>query len=127
MKSLIGPNSRRPDITVAPSGAITLAARVVHILNLRSGDVLDLVSENSEVFIRVRHRAEAIVGRHVAVARPACPGGSTGSYRAWSSRLAGQLRILAGISRDRILRLPCGDPVQAQDAMLLPIIYKHPL
>lgn len=69
MTSVLG-NTRRADITFHKSGKIDITARVTKALGLRAGDVIDIVTGNGECYLRVKHRAERLIGRHEAQVWP---------------------------------------------------------
>jgi hypothetical protein len=64
MDNIIG-NSRKHDISFSQNGKISIAARISHALNLKKGDVIDLLvdKENREIYIYVKFKAPN-VGRH---------------------------------------------------------------
>lgn len=69
MTSVLG-NTRRADITFHASGQIDITARVSKALALQAGDVIDIVTGNGECYLRVKHRAARLVGRHEAQVYP---------------------------------------------------------
>ena len=116
-------NTRRHDITVARSGRIDLTARVVHLLDIRPGDVLDISIDGCEWYLYVRLRAP-LIGRHVAQCYPSSRRGRTsGSYRLYSKQLADAVYSATGRT-DSVLRLPCGTPVTIANKLYLPIIIR---
>lgn len=69
MTSVLG-NTRRADITFHKGGQIDITARVAKALALQTGDVIDVITGNGECFLRVKHRAARLVGRHEAQVYP---------------------------------------------------------
>lgn len=127
MNSLVGLSSRRPDISISPSGAITISARVVHTLKIQPGDILDFINDNSTVYITIRHRAKDVFGCHHARAMPVNTRTTTGSFRIWSVPTARKLCRMAAHSATAPLRVPAGEPVTLNNQTLIPLILKQHL
>lgn len=124
MKKLLGPSSRRPDITFRPDGRIDIAARVARALALSPGDIIDVAEPiPGEYCLYVRLCAPSAVGRHEGRCYPVITRLPRGAYRAWSKRLAAAVIRLAGGS-DRPLRLSCGTPFFNGGQTYIPIILK---
>ncbi|MBD5210977.1 MAG: hypothetical protein HDS77_06905 [Bacteroidales bacterium] len=118
-------NSRRPDITVNISGRIDITSRIVKLLNMQAGDVVDVCQHGVEYFLYVRRTSQEIVGRHEGLCFPTSRGGR-GSYRTWSVRLAKALRDVCG-KEDYIVRFPCGEAQVIDEKIYVPIIVRNPL
>ena len=69
MTSVLG-NTRRHDIAFHPNGRIDITARVAKAMGLEAGDVIDIVTGNGECYLRIKHRAANVVGRHEAQVYP---------------------------------------------------------
>lgn len=116
------PSTRRPDITVTPSGRIDIAARVVRLLNMQPGDVIGLTHIDSEYYLYIRLRAQQVVGRHECRVRPTTRR-ARGTFRTWSVRLARFIRSAAQASQ-LVLRFPCGEPHIVDNITYIPIIIR---
>lgn len=121
MTSLL-PNSRRPDLTINLSGRIDITCRIVRMLGLHPGDVIDVCMIGPEYYLYVRHHVQNLVGRHEGQCFPTSRGGH-GSYRTWSVRLARAIRAAVG-NANAALRLPCGDAQLIGDRLYVPIIIR---
>ena len=102
---------------------IDVTSRIVRLLDMHPGDVIDICRDGPEYYLYIRHRAADIVGRHRGQAYPTTRGGH-GSYRAWSVSLARAIRQAAGRSGDT-LRLLCGRPETIAGRTYIPIIIRH--
>ena len=125
MKSLLG-NTRKGDITLHRDGRIGISARVSKLMDLRPGDVIDIMADdrNNELYLYIRHHAP-VVGRHEgSVFRS----NKNGRYLIASSvRLCRYLMRLSNAS-GAILRLPCGEATTIQPfGIVIPIITRKPL
>lgn len=121
MKSLL-PSSRRHDISIHHSGRIDISARVARILSLRPGDVIDITAgTNGELYLYVRQRAAAIIGRHAGTVWATAPHGK-GTYRCKSQQLARAVLSHARCTAVR-LRCPCGEPIQQDNTTYVTIIH----
>lgn len=110
-------HTRRHDISLYPSGRIDISARVVRLLQLASGDVIDFALDDKEMFLYVRHRAGTYSGRHRAVIY--ATSNHRGTMRCWCKALTNALNIT------QTLRCPCGDIItDTAGRQLLPIITK---
>ena len=117
MKSLLGHNTRRPDITITNKGCITITARVARALSLESGDVIDIVELHGDYYLRRRLRGADVIGGHECAGRY-----YTGSWRTWSARLARSFRNRLAPGSCETLRFPCGEQTTATGEVLVPII-----
>lgn len=121
-------HSRRPDLKVSINGRIDIAAGVAHKLRLHRGDVIDVSIGVGEIYLFVKHRHDAVVGRHEGTCFPTSLG-DKGTFRTYSKRLAKSLyRMSACHEETKELRLPCGQAItNANGETLLPIIIHNHL
>ena len=118
MRSLLG-NTRKNDITIYSSGRIDISAHVSNLLDLKRGDVIDLLDSGSEYYIYIRHHAPT-VGRHEATCFPTKEGGK--HFRTYSLRLCNALMKVFSCDNNKI-GLVVGEPVSLLQApVALPII-----
>lgn len=68
MESILG-NTRKADIVFYSSGRIDITSHIAKQLHLSRGDVLDIMSENGELYLYVRYRSPT-GGRHEACVFP---------------------------------------------------------
>lgn len=123
MNRLLGNNTRRPDITFRADGRIDITSRIAKVLDLAPGDVIDVAEVfDGEFCLYVRHRA-CVCGRHEGRCYPVMKGYQHGAYRVWRKRLCDAVRAAANYSAD-YLRLPCGDPIEINGQLHIPIILK---
>lgn len=121
MQSILG-NTRKPDIVFSSSGRIDIAASVAGHLHLQSGDALDVMCEQGEFYLYVKHRAA--FGRFEATAYRTNKKGR--HFRASSKRLC--TAILHECGAKHKARLCVGQPFDtAAYGVLLPIITKNPI
>lgn len=114
--SVLG-NTRRADITFHASGQIDITARVSKALTLQAGDVIDIVTGNGECYLRVKHRAARLVGRHEAQVYPTSKAVKRcHNMRCHSKRLAGAVLKMCHV--EDVARLHTGE----MTAMGLPLI-----
>lgn len=120
-------HSRRPDIVVHSSGSIDIAARIVRLLGLHSGDVIDVRIGVGEMFLFVKYRHDRVVGRHEGTCFSTSKG-DKGTFRVQSKRLATSLHRLSAYNGTKELRLPCGQAIMdANGETLIPIIIHNHL
>lgn len=123
MTSLLS-NTRRPDIIFHSSGRIDISARIAKQLNIRSGDVIDIMTERGEYYLYIRTRAA--IGRHEAQCfvtnnrAKHCH-----SFRAYSTRLCRTMLALTDSSVK--VSLPCGAPSEQAFGTAIPVITKNKL
>ncbi|MDO4929621.1 MAG: hypothetical protein Q4E59_00650 [Bacteroidales bacterium] len=120
MQSLLGHNTRKPDIIFSASGRIDISARVARFLGLQRGDVLDVAVDSGEYYLYVSHRAPT-VGRFEAVVYPTNQKGR--HFRAASKRLCAAILRACGTTGKA--RLGIGTPVTRNADVLLPIITRN--
>lgn len=135
MKSLLS-NTRRPDITFHTSGRIDITARLVHILGIHQGDVIDIATDGNEYLLYIRHNGSEVTGRHEAQCYPTNAAGK--NFRCYSKRLCEA--VVDAIRHDspgntavgptgNAVRLPAGAPLFSRtigkDA--IPLITRNPL
>lgn len=126
MKSLLQ-STRRPDITFHSSGRIDITARLVRMLGIGRGDVIDVKTDGMEYILYVRHRASDISGAYEAQCYPT-NNGRTHNFRCHSRRLCRALINAVRPSASE-LRLPAGDPVETAgiSQTAVPLITRNPL
>ncbi len=121
MKSILG-TTRRSDVIFRADGRFDLTARVVRVLNISPGDVVDVLSDGCEYYLYVAfHVGNASHNRHEAQVFPSKPKGGGLHFRGSSARLCrAMLSVCKAISK---AALPCGEVViDKQGRRLLPII-----
>lgn len=120
MQSLLG-NSRNPDIVFSSSGRIDITSNVARHLHLQHGDVVDILSDDIEYYLYVKHHAP-VGGRHEATVFRTNRRGN--HFRASSKKLCAAILKVSGAS-DKA-RLCVGVPVEdSRFGTLLPIIIKY--
>lgn len=123
MQSILG-NTRKTDLTFHSNGRIDLSAHVVKSLDLKKGDVIDVMvsDDGSEYCLYAKFRAP-VVGRHEASCFPSHAGSR--HFRAWSLRLCKALMAVAGSDACKV-ELGVGAVVELRNGeTALPIIYKN--
>ena len=108
MESLLGHNTRRPDITFYRNGRIDITARIANIIGLRAGDVIDIGRERGELYLYRLHKYETLIGRHEAQCMSTHKGRlhPSRNLRAFSKRLTDC--ILNMTTKGEIARIWCG-------------------
>lgn len=120
MQSILG-NTRKPDILFHASGRIDIAAHVARTIGLRQGDVIDIMTDDGECLLYVKHRAP-VVGRHEGRAFRTNACGN--HFRAWSKTLC--KAMLDQCRAAGKARLCVGTPVSLQAyGTAMPIITKN--
>lgn len=120
MKSILG-NTRKPDIIFHASGKIDITSGVVSRLRLCAGDVIDIMTDDDEYYLYVKHRAP-VVGKHEGVVYFSNRHGR--HCRTSSVRLCREM--LKECNAKDIARLVVGEMVVDEDnRALVPIITKH--
>lgn len=93
MCSVLG-NSRLPDVCFRMDGRISITAKVVSLLGIEEGDVIDIWSEDEEQLLYVlRHNGDAS-GRHTAVCK--CTNKKRKFMRVWCVKLCRHILSLTG-------------------------------
>lgn len=119
MESILG-NTRKPDVIFRASGRFDITASVAKQLNLKCGDVVDIMLDKGEFYLYVKQRAP-VNGRHNATVRPTNSRGQ--HFRGSSNRLCAAMLRECG-AKD-IARLGVG---QTEDHIvhdtIIPIITK---
>lgn len=123
MKSLLGKNTRRPDISFNDNGRIDISARVSRALNLQPGDLLDVAVCDGECMLYVRRKGDEVSGRHSATCFPVIRRNTSGAYRLWCKKLYLAIADASGRKSSR-LSFACGDAVVLDDVQAVPIILK---
>lgn len=120
MKSILT-NTRKPDIAFHKSGLIEITARVAKILKVSQGDVIDILSDDEEMYLFVKHRNP--IGRNAAAVYQSNKRGA--HYRAWSVKLSDA--ILKECKVDNDVRLAVGEPLYNFEDIdiVLPIITRR--
>lgn len=115
--------TRRPDITFARNGRISITAKVVHQLSLQPGDSINVAFYDGEYYLFAVRHANA-VGRHIAQCYPTKKGSH--NYCANSVTLC---RLMLGNCKIREQRASfmVGKEETRNGEVYLPIIYKMPL
>lgn len=128
MTSLL-PNSRRPDVSFYPDGRIDITARIAKMLELQSGDVIDVAAHYGEYLLYVRLRASECVGRHEAQVYPTKKGKRPShNFRAYSHSLNQELLKVVYGKSSMAARLPAGTPVTfGIYGVAVPLITQNPL
>ena len=129
MTSLLNKSTRRADVTFFQSGRIDITARVVKLLDLQPGDVIDIAVSGGEYLLYVRTKAAQVIGNHSGQVRTtkkySCSRYSL-NFRAYNKQLCHNLReVCPGTGYP--LHLPCGNPRQQDGRIVLPLITLNPL
>ena len=116
MKPLVTQNIH-PDIVFRPSGLITLTSRIVRILDINEGDVINILQDNGEYYLYVQHRSP--IGKFCGK----CLKHKNGSHymRVYYKRLSD---IIISMSGDSEAHYKTGEPINHNGRILLPIITK---
>jgi len=123
MQSLLS-DRRRADVTFYRGGKISLSSFVVHALGICAGDVIDVLSDGSDYYLRVSHRASDIRGlRYEATCFPVKP--HVAYFRASSARLCN--KMLSVCHRSDKAALPVGELVERDGRKLLTLLTCIPL
>lgn len=123
MVTVLG-NSRRPDVTFRSNGLIEITARVVRILGITQGAVIDIVADDDGyLYLYVMHHADRVIGRHQAQCYRSNRGGN--NMRCHSVKLC--RAVLDKCGTGTVARLPLGEPQDLQGYMAMPIITGHNL
>lgn len=105
MQSLLH-NTRRPDVVFYRSGKISISSHAARLLDLESGDVIDIVTDGVEYFLYIPLHAEEVSGRrHEAKCYRAKKG--VAHFRANSVRLCAMILDLCKCAVR--VALPVGD------------------
>ena len=131
MRSLID-NTKRPDVIFHKNGKIDIAANVAKTLNLKAGDVIDIITNNIEYYIVVKYKANEVVGNHDCKVMRSNKHGN--HLRCYSKKLCNKIFSICNFEinssylySDKV-RLACGLPtVISTHDRALPLIIKNPL
>lgn len=123
MKSLLG-IVRRSDVIFRDNGRFDLTARVVRLLDISPGDVVDVLSDGCEYYLYVSCHVEgASYSRFEAQVFPSKPNGGGLHFRGSSSRLC--RAILSVCNAVGKAALPCGEVIIDQQGRRLLSIIIH--
>lgn len=121
MQSILG-NTRKADISFSRSGLICISASVAKALSLAHGDVIDIMDEQGEFLLFVKHRAP-VVGRHVGMVFSTKK--KSNHFRTSSVKLCRFIHHRCGATADKV-SLCVGIPVEIKHyGTALPIIINH--
>lgn len=110
--------SRRPDIVFYQSGRIQISTKVAKQIELNSGDVIGFCNDNGEYYLY--RRAKNPPGSHKC--RVIRANVRTGSFIAHSHEITNIFfSICSGKTK---LAIPCGEPIQTEKGITIPIITK---
>lgn len=115
MVSLIK-NTRRPDITFFRDGRILITARIARLLNLATGDVINIAIHDNEYLLFAKHN---VIGRHEAQCYPTKRGSH--NFCANSIRLSRALLDACNIP-DQKASFMMGEPATIDNQYCIPII-----
>lgn len=124
MQNLLSHN-RRPDLTFYSSGRIDISSRVVNVLNIQPGDVVSIAKEQNELFLYVIARDKDVTNHFSYSGRCFLHNKASSSLRAQSSRLCNE--ILRISKREKVARLPAGEPIETAVGKAIPIITQNAL
>lgn len=117
-------NSRKPDIIFCKNGKIEISSRIAKELQLEKGDVIDILPQDEEMYLYIKHKAPK-VGRYQAQVFTTNKRGK--HCRAWSKTITETMITLNGTKQDK-LKLCVGEPTKIYHIeKALPIIYKMAL
>jgi len=128
MTSLLS-NSRRPDVTFYSNGTIDISARIAKQLALADGDVIDVLHNNGEYLLYIRHKKSDIIGRYEGTVHPINNSKAfTNRFRVNSRKLAEAIFKAAGKEHAKVLHLPAGLHVTVEGyGTAIPLITRNPL
>lgn len=121
MQSLLS-TTRRPDITFYPNGRIDVTARIVKMLGIQSGDVIDIAKDGEEYYLYVKKKAVEAHGNHETALYPAVK--RSNNMRCYSQRLTNSIRELCNYPPGIILRFPAGETKEKEGKLVVPLITK---
>lgn len=122
MTSLLG-RTRKHDITFHQSGKISISKRIISLLQLHEGDVIDVMHHQGEYYLYVK-RKETIAGANRVTIRKAKE--NHNHFRAYSTTLTSAMRKACGATGDA--RLCTGNLVALPNiGNVVPIITKYTL
>ena len=122
MKSILG-NTRKADITFNRSGRINISSRVSKLLGLTSGDVIDIVIDEEETYLYVKHRAP-VVGKHEGMVF--CSNKNGHHFIASSITLCRYILSKSSGGDKNKVCLSCGSPITlSQFGTVIPIITQN--
>lgn len=120
MKSILG-NTRKADITFSRNGRINISSRVSKSLGLINGDIIDIMEDQNETYLYVKHRLP-VIGRHEG--KVFCSNKSGHYFVASSITLCRY--ILTKCKASEKVSLCCGSPITLSSfGIALPIITKN--
>ncbi len=117
LTSILG-STRKADITFHPNGKIDITSRIVKALDIRAGDVIDIMKGGGEFYLFVSSRSSDNCGRHQAVCYPSKRGAH--HFRTYSIALT--IAIIPASSR--AVGFPAGEVVEVNGHRAIPIITK---
>ena len=126
MKSLLGNNTRRADITFFKNGRIDISSMLAKHLRLKLGDVIDIIEDNKEYYLIIRLRYQNVIGRHIGQCYPTNKNKTCNNYRTYSKSLTTAiLKITGGQNSSRLF---IGTPVELPIYGIgIPLITYNPL
>lgn len=114
-------STRRSEITIRRSGVIDLSARVVRLLGIAAGDVIDIGIHSGEFMLYLRLRSA--VGSHQARCFPSNKRRNPrGHMRCYSRTLAVRMLDLVIPRSETEASFPCGEPVTVDGHICVPIL-----
>lgn len=100
----LGESTRRPDITVYRNGRIDITSRISGLLDLQTGDVIDVCSDGSDWYLYIRCKGCDCVGRHEAQVFPTNKGKRRSrNFRVYSRKISGTLLDISGADKAKII------------------------
>lgn len=117
-------HARRADISFSRNGRILITARVARMLNLTTGDCINIIVDDGEYLLFAVHVA-GVCGRFEARCYPTCKHRSL-NYAANSVRLCHAMLALAPGNPQRVGFI-LGHPSGSAGDIRIPIITKYPL
>lgn len=121
MQSLL-PITRRPDVTFYANGRIDVTSRIVKMLGIKPGDVIDIAADGKEYYLLVKIKAADARGNHETALYPAVKNGN--NMRCYSRRLTDSIRELSGYPPGTTLRFPAGEVREKEGVLAVPLITK---
>lgn len=110
---------RKHDFIFRDNGIIDVSAHVARLLKMSRGDVVDIVSNDGELYITVTHKNSADNGRYFGRVYATCHG--KGTFRLCSKDMA--RRVLDMAREENKLRCPAGEIVEHEGNKYVTIIY----
>ena len=122
IKTILG-NTRRPDISFSSNGRIEISSHIVKSLDMRKGDIIDIMTGGEEYYLYISCRAPDVFGRHEAQCYPTQKGSR--HFRAYCRRLCSA--ILTASPGSTTVCFAAGEVTEINGHKAIPIITRKNL